>query len=82
MEKKWSEEKGTFLDPKDTKTPSNRLTAAIRRTTRPAIRDFATIFLQEKRRTADVCRSRLSRRLVSGSNGTLVLTAFVSWVGS
>lgn len=38
-----------FLDPKPMNTPRNRLTAAIRRTTRPAIRDFATIFLQEKK---------------------------------
>lgn len=42
------------MDPKPMKTPRNRLTAAIRRTTRPAIRDFATIFLQEKSRKAAI----------------------------
>lgn len=74
-----------FLEPKPMNTPRNRLTAAIRRTTRPAIRDFATIFLQEKKRKKsckivkfspellswDVCRSSLRRPVM-----------FASWDGS
>lgn len=41
-----------FLDPRPMNTPRNRLTAAIRRTTRPTTRDLATIFLEQEKETS------------------------------